>query len=285
MRSRFLLPFVALTVGWLTLGAAPGETADETLRQARAALERGDTDQALALADKAVQCQPRHAAAHFFRGNVHDRRRDFPKALADFTRALELDPKLAEAHNERGSVHFKLGKIEESIRDFDAYLKLRPSQEVSHWKRGISYYYAGRFDDGKRQFEGYQTVDGNDVENAVWRYLCMARTVGVAKARADLLKIGEDKRVPMRQVYELFAGRGTPNQVMSAALLGKATEAQRNERLFYAHLYLGLYYEAEGDEKRWHANLARAVDCKIGHYMWDVARVHLELRKRKEKPR
>jgi len=72
---------------------------------------------------------------------------------------------------------------------------------------GITCYYAGKFDEGKKQFEGYEQVDTNDVENAVWRYLCMAKSVGVEKARAQILKIGRDKRKPMMEVYALFAAR------------------------------------------------------------------------------
>ena len=98
------------------------------------------------------------------------------------------------------------GQIKRSIDDFDRFVELKPQQEPHHWKRGISYYYAGRYDDGRRQFEGYQTVDDNDVENAVWRYLCMARSLGVQAARDAILKIKHDRRVPMMEVYALYSG-------------------------------------------------------------------------------
>ena len=65
--------------------------------------------------------------------------------------------------------------MKESLADFDKFLALRPAEKNGHWKRGISLYYAGRFEDGKKQFEGYENVDTNDVENAVWHFLCNAR--------------------------------------------------------------------------------------------------------------
>jgi len=71
----------------------------------------------------------------------------------------------------RGSEHFRAGRFAESVADFDAEIKLDPRRSPWHWKRGISLYYLGRYADGAKQFEGYQTVDGNDVENAVWRFL------------------------------------------------------------------------------------------------------------------
>ena len=50
-----------------------------------------------------------------------------------------------------------------------------------------------------------------------------------------------------------------------------------NARLFYAHLYLGLYYEAAGDVGQARKHLAIARQHKIGHYMWNVADVHAKL--------
>lgn len=189
---------------------------------------------------------------------------------------IDKNPRDATAYNRRGAAQFKLGRINESIADFDQFIELVPKAEPSHWMRGISYYYAGRFDEGREQFEGYQTFDSNDVENAVWRYLCMARDVGVEKAQADILKIGDDRRVPMRQVYELFAGMATTEDVMKAVGSGQPPAAEMNNRLFYAHLYLGLYAEATDDVDDAQKHLAAAVDHRIGHYMWDVARVHLD---------
>jgi lipoprotein NlpI len=51
-----------------------------------------------------------------------------------------------------------------------------------------------------------------------------------------------------------------------------------NQRLFYAHLYVGLYYEAIGDRKRAREHILKAADDdKADHYMGDVARVHAAL--------
>lgn len=203
------------------------------------------------------------------------------RAIAGFTKAIQLDPTLADAYNHRGSEHFKLGHIKESIADFDAYLKLRPDETPGHWKRGISYYYAGEYDKGRKQFDGYEKVDTNDVENAVWRYLCMAPSVGVDKARAEILKIGFDRRIPMMKVYELFSGKAKPEDVLADVKKGEPNATELNSRLFYAHQYLGLFFEAQGDKKKALNHMEEAVKHKIGHYMWDVANVHVQLRKKK----
>jgi hypothetical protein len=92
-----------------------------------------------------------------------------------------------------------------------------------------------------------------------------------AKARAALLPVGPDARVPMREVYQMFRGTLTPEQVLSAA--GSQPVGQ-----FYGQLYAGLYFEALGEKGRAleHIKIAAADRFeRHGGYMHMVARVHL----------
>jgi lipoprotein NlpI len=208
------------------------------------------------------------------------------QALADLNKQLALDPKQAEAYHERGCVHFKLGDFNASVKDFDTYIELVPARKAGHWQRGISCYYAGLYDEGRKQFEGYQSTDSNDVENAVWRYMCMAKAMGAARARREMLKIGDDRRVPMRQVYELFSGKLKAADVLAAACVAPpggddVNKEVSNRQLFYAHLYLGIYYDLEGQGAAALTHLKTAADeYRINHYMWDVARIHRDLLKK-----
>ncbi len=261
--------------------AALRQAATDLLRQAAAAADAGKSDEALALLTKALAKDPDQPDALRLRAVLHEAADRYRDALADATRLVELEPADAANYQRRGILHFKLGQVDASIRDFDRYLERRPEQKIRHWQRGISYYYAGRYDDGRRQFEGYQDYDSSDVENAVWRFMCMARKDGLERARKDLLKIGDDRRVPMRQVYELFRGALKPDDVLAAARAGSPNQEQLNARLFYAHLYVGIYYDLTGDRTRALEHLERAVAHRIGHYMWDVARVHRDLLRKK----
>jgi lipoprotein NlpI len=227
--------------------------------------------------------EPKDAGAYLRRGTTHAGKGQYKEAVADFRACLRLDPKNTEALDRLGSASFMLGQFKESVAAFDQFLKLRPEQANGHWRRGISLYYAGRFDDGKKQFEGYEKVDTNDVENAVWHFLCAARQDGLKKARASILKIGKDRRVPMMQVYDLFKGTLKPADVLAAANSGDLTDEQRRQGLFYAHLYLGLYAEVAGDKKKAAEHLALAAGkYKIKHYMGEVARVHHEVLSKKK---
>jgi lipoprotein NlpI len=87
----------------------------------------------------------------------------------------------------------------------------------------------------------------------------------------------------MMQVHALFAGKAKPEDVLAAAQAGNLPAARLEDQVFYAHLYLGLYHEAAGDERRAREHIFKAADdFKAGHYMGDVARVHAAwLRKKK----
>jgi lipoprotein NlpI len=259
---------------FLTFFAA--QPADDYARAVTALQEKMPAE-AVKLASKAIEREPT-VAALTLRATAYEQLERHDAAAGDYTKALVLDKTLAAVYQARGLVQFKAGKINEAIADFDRYIELKPEAKISHWQRGIAYYYAGRFDDGRKQFEGYQNFDSNDVENAVWRFMCMARKDGIAKARKEMLKIGDDKRVPMRQVYDLYKGDLKPDDVFAAVKKGEPTRTQLSQRLFYAHLYVGIYEEIVGNKKAAYVHLQKATEAhRIGHYMWDVARIHRDL--------
>jgi len=165
----------------------------------------------------------------------------------------------------------------ESARAFDRLVDLAPGSEPELWQRGLALYYAGRFADGRRQFELHRTVNPADVENVAWHFACVARADGAEAARKAIIPVGEDGRVPMREIHALFAGRAEPAAVLAAADAGP--EPARRNQLFYAHQYLGLHAEALGDVPRAREHtLAAAGPFAMNHYMGKVAQVHARLR-------
>ena len=82
----------------------------------------------------------------------------------------------------------------------------------------------------------------------------------------------------MMEIDALFRGKGTVAKVMKAARAGDPAESELNWRLFYANLYLGLYYEALGNRTKALEHIQHAAqDSKPSNYMAQVARVHLHL--------
>lgn len=265
----------AVGVWFMLPTLAAGEDYDRLLQQANDALRRRANQDAKALADQAIALESKRPAAFVVRGQAYAAAHQHAAAVKDFTAALERDPKLAFAYHHRGVEHFLLEEFNESVADFDRFLALEPEQRAGHWQRGIACYYAGKFDEGRKQFEAYTRVDPNDVENSVWQFLCAARFVGVDKARAAMIKAGQDRRIPLMEIQACFAGSAQPDAVMAAARAGQPSPAELRQRLFYAHLYLGLYADALGDQKQALVHLEQAVqEAPADHYMGEVARVH-----------
>ena len=166
---------------------------------------------------------------------------------------------------------FRAGRIEQSLAGFDRVALLSPAEAPYLWQRGIAQYYAGKFRDCRDMFISHRTVNPDDVENAVWHFLCVARAESPQAARQQILPVGPDTRVPMREVYQMFQGRATQAQVMKAA--GSDPSAQ-----FFARLYIGLYLDATGDAAAGRTQIEIAAEerfARVGGYMHDVARVHL----------
>ena len=85
----------------------------------------------------------------------------------------------------------------------------------------------------------------------------------------------------MAEVQKLFAGELTPDEVIAAAEAGDPDADELRNRLCYAHLYLGLWFEAKGNAKQSLVHILKsAVDYSMPHYMGEVARVHLRARKK-----
>jgi lipoprotein NlpI len=262
---------------------ANSDTVDDYLRQAHRAMQNKDAGKAVELADKAIAADPKDARGYFLRGSAYEVLREHDKAIADFTRCIEHHPNAADAYDHRGSEHFILGHIKESLDDFDKFLKLEPKAAPGHWKRGISLYYARRYEDGRKQFKDGDKIFADDVENAVWHFLCNAKIQGIDKARAEMLKIGKDNRVPLMEIYGLFLSKCKPRDVLAAAESGDVPAELRNQQLFYAHLYLGLYFDVLGDKRKALEHMSLAADKYRLGYMGDVAHVHAELLRKEVK--
>ncbi len=201
--------------------------------------------------------------------------------IDDTTAAIAKSPESVDLFSRRGDAYFFSAEFTKAVEDYSAMVRIDPEVDTSHWRRGIAYFYTGQYAEAAAQFERYHSFDNVDRENGIWRYLSQVKALGRDKARAGLLKYAKDDREPFPAVYELFAGRITPDVILKGIADAPITAAMREQRLFYAHLYIGLNEFIEGREKSAQEHLDRAVrntwapTAGYGpHYMWQVARVH-----------
>lgn len=282
---RILLFWIS---GWLLhLAAETGP--DDARTQALESWRSGKRDEAVALISRAIGEHPKDARLLNMRSQMRLLLKDGPGAINDLDEAIRLEPELASLRQDRASLLFQAGKLAAACADFDKANELSPRLVPLNWRRGIALYYAGRYADGRRQFESHQTANSADVENAAWHFLCVAKSEGIAEAKRNLIRIEGDERIPMREIQRLYEGKGTVAEVFAAATAGEPGEAQRREREFYAHLYVGLYFEANGDAAKTKEHILKAAAlAESGNYMGDVARVHaalLQLTKTESSPK
>lgn len=275
-------PIWALAAAAMTL-AAPSATTQDTLRDAAEALRSGDPARAVRVATALIEGNDDSTGdGRWIRGNALEALGNYASAAEDYrqlARQQRREPRLFLA---LGSATFKSGDIAGSIEAFDSASKLEPSLGPQLWQRGISHYYAKRYADGVRQFETHRTVNPEDVENSVWHFLCAAAINGPEQAREGLIPVTRDGRIPMKEILELYRGDTSPGTVLEVAERAR-DEGRGGSPVFYAHLYLGLYYEALGDGSQSREHIDKAVGFDLPrNYMWQVARVHQRLRSESE---
>jgi len=281
--SSFILLLSLLTGIPLVAQVVEDPKVTDILQRADEKLKAGDVKQAIKLAEEAVQAEDKDLRGHYFRGRLFELDKQYAKALADYQLVLKGDSRATPLYQRCGEINFRLGNFKESVADFDAFLERVPEQKPYHWQRGISLYYAGMYEEGAKQFEEHRKVNAEDVENAVFHYICVVKAKSKATALKEFIPIRADSRVPMMQIHALYAGEGGVGEVLSAARVGNPGPAELKNRLFYANLYIGLWYEAEGKEKEAREHIFKAAgEYGVEGYMGDVARAHAEVFRKKD---
>ena len=192
---------------------------------------------------------------------------------------VDTDADAVGKYSRRGDLHMFLGKFAEAETDYKKMSELKPDLDASHWRLGIAMYLAGHPEDAAAQFDKYHSFDNVDRENGIWRYLSHRAAFGKEKAREQLLKYEKDDRPPFREVYQLFEGTLTGDQVLQS-ISPELPDSSRQSRLFYAQLYVGLNDAVEDKPEAAIKALREAVknewprEAGFGpDYMWHVGRL------------
>lgn len=203
-------------------------------------------------------------------------------AEADYSNAGRLSEQAAvllpddrQASQTVGELLYRAGYPLQSLAAFDRAVAAAPAKEPENWQRGIALATCGEFERAAEQFRIHHRVNPDDVENSAWYFLCLAKTQGIEAARQAVLPSRGDARPPMMSILKMFQGEMTPEAVIQAANDNSIAAQRRASAVFYAQLYVGLYYDALGQKEQAaeHLRLSREID--LSGYMPDVARVYL----------
>jgi lipoprotein NlpI len=134
-------------------------------------------------------------------------------------------------------------------------------------------YFVGDYRRGAKQFEEHRTVNPNDVENAAWHFLCVAKSDSIEAARDLVLPAPGDSRTPMEEVLRMLTSGDTGSVERRVAGLPEGSK-MRADAEFYGNFYLGLYADAGGQREKALTFLSRAAKDAPHHYMGDIARVY-----------
>ena len=268
-----------IVVAWAGFALALAQDPDPTLAVRQKALEAVKTGQltnAITVVSDAIKTHPQEPRLWNLRAQIRSLSGDSSGAVSDLSEGIRLNPRSALLHQDRAMERFKMGQIPECLQDFDRANELSPDLVPYNWQRGIALYYGRRYSDGRKQFEAHRAVNANDVENAVWHFLCVARQEGTNAAVKVYMDISGDSRIPMAEIHELFKGEAPEAEVLEAAESAPEDPREKRQARFYAHLYIGLHEDLLGRADSAREHLRKAVALSGARdYMGQVARVHL----------
>lgn len=114
---------------------------------------RGDNEQCVRFASRALQVDPRQAEVLANRGAALRALRRYDEALADYDRALALAPRSATTLNNRGVTLGALGRHREALECYDQALAIDPDYARARYNRALSRLMLGEFRSGWIDYE------------------------------------------------------------------------------------------------------------------------------------
>lgn len=94
-------------------------------------LQQGKMAEAIAEFQKAVDLDPKYAAAHLNLAYAYDRHGQVDMAMVQYQKVIDLQPQNLFAHNNLGVLYDKQGRYQEAIEAFERALQIDPSDATA----------------------------------------------------------------------------------------------------------------------------------------------------------
>lgn len=104
--------------------------------------------------------------SHLNLGLAYEKKNEPKKAMEDYNTAINLDPKHKEAFFFRGGLHYKLGNLEKAIENFSTAISLDPNDCFGYQTRAYFYTQKGELE---KAIEDYSTLINRDPKNIDYR--------------------------------------------------------------------------------------------------------------------
>ncbi|MEJ8305880.1 tetratricopeptide repeat protein [Saccharibacillus sacchari] len=133
--------------------------------KARLYADRGEYEQAEALARRSLMLNAEHADGWAILGYVCERTVRLKEAKSCYLRALELNPKLEEAHIHLAVVYYQTWEpYSKCLGQLDRVLELNPRSTEALFNKGLIYKDLRRYGASKTAFEKLLAIDPQDRE-------------------------------------------------------------------------------------------------------------------------
>src|SRR5213594_2592593 len=123
----------------LSLSPAPPaseESDEDPIERGIEKAKKGDLDGALADFNRAIELDPKNAAAYYNRASAKMLKKDADGAIADYTRVIELDPKNVGAYNNRGILKARNNDPDGAVADYNQAIRANPKDAKAYINRG-----------------------------------------------------------------------------------------------------------------------------------------------------
>ena len=128
--------------------------------------EFGSFQNALDDAEKAIQINPKSAAAHNNRGCILLKSdNDMNRAMSDFNRAIELDSSFVSAYSNRANVYLKMREPQKAISDCTKAIDISPNENIEpYYNRGLAYANIGETENAFADYDKIIALAPNNAE-------------------------------------------------------------------------------------------------------------------------
>lgn len=139
--------------------AAARPKAQPAVEQARALVQGGKAEQAIAFLTAAVAKTPSDAAAHNMLGGLFNRSGRYREALVHAHAAAELKPDEPRYRYNRGIVLAEHGRFAEALADFDFAIGRLPGEAPMYLERGAAHLSLGRDAEARADWASARRLD------------------------------------------------------------------------------------------------------------------------------
>jgi thioredoxin-like negative regulator of GroEL len=95
--------------------------------------------QTIAVYERVLELDPKHAAAHINLGTLYYNRQDYKAAEEHYRGAIQIDPRYALAHFDLGNVLDETGRVAEAIQTYLTALQLAPTYADAHYNLALAF--------------------------------------------------------------------------------------------------------------------------------------------------